>query len=172
MVVMPSPPPLVIGVGNRDRGDDAIGPLVADMFAGRDDVETLVAEGDLSDLALRWARHHQVVIVDAIVSGRKPGTVVQIDALDERLPIDGGLVSSHGVGVTEAIELARVLGRLPQRLTIIGVESTAFAQFDELTPDVADAIRSIADRVEHLLGIAPCTTATRKEVQRARTCAV
>ncbi len=25
-----SVPPLVIGVGNRDRGDDAVGPLVAD----------------------------------------------------------------------------------------------------------------------------------------------
>ena len=172
MIVTPDPRPLVIGVGNRDRGDDAVGPIVADMFADRDDVETLVAEGDLSDLALRWGRHHQVVIVDAMVSGRKPGTIVQIDALDGRLPIDGGLVSSHGVGVTEAIELARALGRLPQRLTIIGVESTAFAQFDELTPVVTDAIRLIVDRVEHLLEIASCKNQTCEEVQRARTGAV
>jgi hydrogenase maturation protease len=172
MGVIPSSLPLVIGVGNRDRGDDAVGPLVADAFADRDDVDTFVAEGDLSDLVLRWERSRHVVIVDALASGRRPGTVVHIDALGERLPIDVGLVSSHGVGLAEAIELGRVLDRLPQRLEIIGVEATAFGQFDEVTAEIAHAIPLIVERIERLLDIAPEEPVQHEEVPHARTVVV
>jgi hypothetical protein len=38
---------LVIGVGNRDRGDDAVGPVVCDLVRAADiaGVDTLVLEG-------------------------------------------------------------------------------------------------------------------------------
>jgi len=78
--------PLVIGVGNRDRGDDAVGPVVADAVADRcgDAVESIVVEGDLADLALRWGDAQTVVVVDAMVGGAAPGTVVELDGLTER----------------------------------------------------------------------------------------
>ncbi len=166
---MRSLPVLVIGVGNRDRGDDAVGPVVADLFAGRDGVATFVAEGDLSDLSLRWERDQRVVIVDAMSSGCRPATIVPIDALDERLPIDPGLVSSHGVGLAAAIELGRILDRLPEQLTIIAIEATAFELFGELTREVAEAIPLIVDHVERALGLSPCEVEPRQEEHRART---
>lgn len=149
-----SPPPLVVGVGNRDRGDDAVGPLVADQFTGRDDVEVFVAEGDLSDLPLRWDRDQCVVIVDAMTSGGTPGSSRHIDALTQRLPLGGCLVSSHGVGLSEAIELARLLDRLPRHLTIIAVEGGGFVPFDDLSPAVADVMTSIGHQIERVLGLA------------------
>ncbi len=148
---MRGPSRLVIGVGNRDRGDDAIGPVVADVLARRDDVDSFVVEGDLSDLCLRWNRHQRVVIVDAMTSGRPPATIEQIDALDERLPTDSSILSSHGVGLAAAIELGRVLDRLPTQLAIVAVEASSFAPFDQLTPAVAEAIPQIVDRVEQVL---------------------
>ena len=145
----------VIGVGNRDRGDDGIGPIVADVVDARDpQVLTYVAEGDLSGLAMLWQSDQDVVIVDATASGRPPGSIVEIDALAEPLTVDTGLVSSHGVGLAEAIELARLLDRLPRRLTIIGVEATTFEQFDDLTPAVLAAVPAVVDRVHAIVDTA------------------
>ncbi len=145
--------PLVIGVGNRDRGDDAIGPLVVDAVRHRwgDDVDTLVAEGDLADLATRWHRNQDVLIVDAAKGGRAPGETVEIDALVEHLPVDSTLFSSHGAGVGEAIELGRLLGRLPRRLTVIAVEIERTGPFEDLSPAVAAALPVIVERVRALL---------------------
>ena len=136
--------PFVIGVGNRDRGDDGVGPLVVDEIRRCcPEIETFVAEGDLSDLAMRWEADQSVVIIDAISSGRPVGTIVEIDALAEQLPTQQGLLSSHGVGLAEAVELARLLDRLPRQLKVIGVEAKSFNQFDPVTPEVAAAIKQL-----------------------------
>ena len=46
----------VIGVGNPDRGDDAIGPMVAARLAARvgPDLEIVVSTADPSRLIDRW----------------------------------------------------------------------------------------------------------------------
>ena len=139
------PAPFVIGVGNRDRGDDGVGPLVVDEIRKRwPGVKTYVAEGDLSDLAIRWRSDQSVVVVDAMHSGRPVGSIIEIDALIESLPTEQGLLSSHGVGLAEAIELARLLNRLPSELKVIGVEARSFKQFDPVSPEVAEAIEHLA----------------------------
>jgi len=156
MEIKPTPPkPLIIGVGNRDRGDDAIGPLVVDAVSERfgDRCLTRIAEGDLSDLSLYWQQDQDVTIIDAMVSGRPPGHVFEIDAIEGKLEIDSGLLSSHGVGVAEAIELARVLGRLPRNLIIIGVEAVTFGQFDPLTEEVAVSVDRVVDRIGRLMDV-------------------
>lgn len=153
MAMMRDLRPLVIGVGNRDRGDDALGPNVADLFARRHEVETLVAEGDLSDLSLRWDPDQRVVIIDAMSSGCRPGSIFEIDGLDRELPIGCGTVSSHGVGLAEAIELARVLDRLPRQLTILAIEATSFRHFDPIATELAEVIPLVERRVERVLGI-------------------
>jgi hydrogenase maturation protease len=145
--------PLLIGVGNRDRGDDGIGVLVVESCARLlgASIVTLVAEGDLSDLALKWERDQTVVIVDAMVSGRAAGSIVRIDAVDQRLPVDERLLSSHGIGLGEAVQLARLLDRLPHRLTIFGIEARNFEQFDAITPEVRDALDDVVARITELL---------------------
>ena len=146
-------PTMVIGVGNRDRGDDGVGPLAVDALRERLGplANTFVAEGDLSDLAIRWSRDQAVVIVDGMSSGRAPGSIVETDAITNRLTTEETLLSSHGVGLAEAVELARLLDRLPKRLTVIGVEIGQFGQFDDVSPAVRKAIPIVVDRVRALL---------------------
>lgn len=144
--------PLVIGVGNRDRGDDAVGPAVADAVADRcgDAVESIVVDGDLVDLALRWGDERTVVVVDAMVGGGAPGTVVELDGLTDRFDQDHP-VSSHGVGLGAAIELARALDRLPRSLTVLAVEGARFELLASLSEPVAGAVTSLTDRIERLV---------------------
>lgn len=145
--------PLIIGVGNRDRGDDGIGPIVIDHLRdSAPQLETLVAEGDLSDLVLRWSSNQDVIVVDAVRSARPPGSVTTTDALSRGLPTEASLLSSHGVGLAETVELARLLDRLPQSLVVVGVEAQSFGQFEPLSEAVAAAIPAALQQVLQLAG--------------------
>ena len=143
---------LVIGIGNRYRGDDAIGPLVVDAIrraasSGRQEIETIVTDGDLSDLALRWQADNDVIIVDACRSGRPPGTIQVVDGLTTTIETGPYPVSSHGIGLAEAIELGRLLGRLPRSLAIFAVEAATFDHFAPLSEPVAVALTEVATEV-------------------------
>jgi len=145
---------IVIGVGNRDRGDDAAGPIVCDRLRARPgtppSLRMFVCEGSILDLALHWDHDDHVVIVDAMQPGDEPGRVVTVDATVEPLPIPGA-VSTHEIDVSAAVELARAIGRMPARLLLIGIEA---AQTDWCTPPspaVEAAIDSVVDLVDELL---------------------
>lgn len=135
---------IVIGVGNRDCGDDAVGPVVCDLIAerGLPGVETLVFEGSVLDLPLHWSPADRVVIVDAAEPALDPGRVTEVDVLAERLLAPPSL-STHTIDVGAAIELARVLDRLPAALSIIGIEGVAFEFGAPLSP----AVRHAAEHV-------------------------
>jgi len=151
--------PLVIGVGNRDRGDDGVGPLVAQAFAERwpERAEIHLAEGDLSDLLLRWRGDQDVVIIDAIVSGRPPGTISTMDGLHEGLSKNDRLVSSHGVGIVEVIALAKALDKRPAAITIVGVEAAQCEHFSGLSQPVAAALPAAVNEISDVLDDAVAT---------------
>ena len=54
--------------------------------------------------------------------------------------------STHAFGAAEAIELARVLGRLPRRLIVVGIEGARFDAGVGLSPEVAAAVEDVARR--------------------------
>ncbi len=138
---------LVLGVGNESRGDDAAGLLVARRLRERSDVTVREMRPDGIELLEAWRGAESAVIVDATRSGAPAGTITRYDAAAGALPASACAVSTHAVGVAQAIELARALGRLPSRLVVIGIEGRRFGQGDELSPEVAGAIDGAVERV-------------------------
>src|ERR1035437_11103975 len=55
--------------------------------------------------------------------------------------------STHHFGLAEAVELARVLDRLPPCLWIYGIEGRRFEQGSCPSPEVARAIEEVAERI-------------------------
>jgi hydrogenase maturation protease len=129
-------------LGSRYRGDDALGPLVADRLreAG---ATVLDCADEPTRLLDEWADLDTVVVVDAVVTGAPVGTPHRVDAVDEPLPRELGLASTHAVGVADALELGRTLGRAPRRVVVLGVEGAAFAMGDEMSPAVAEAVDGV-----------------------------
>jgi hydrogenase maturation protease len=136
---------VLIGVGNRDRGDDAVGPVVCDLVREDRlrDVSIAVFEGSAIDLATHWDVSDRVTIVDAAEPAGEPGRVLRVDGLAERLRSPGG-VSTHSIDVGAAVELARALGRLPAELSIVGIEAASFGFGAPLTPEVQRAAGRVA----------------------------
>lgn len=132
---------LIIGIGNLHAGDDAVGLLVAQgLRAAGCAGEIMENAGIAADLVSLFEGRDHVVLIDACRSGAAPGTIHQFDAKDAPLPPFLTPVSSHGYGVGEAVELARVLDMLPDRCTVWAIEGIEFGVGTKMTPAVAGAI--------------------------------
>jgi hydrogenase maturation protease len=70
--------------------------------------------------------------------------VHRLEAGERELPAPPFGVSSHHLGLAEALELARAVGRLPRRVVVYGIEGARFEAGDELSPSVAAAAEEVA----------------------------
>ena len=138
---------LFVGIGNPLRGDDAAGLLSARSLRerGADGIEVLELEGEPADLIEAWEGAGLVIVADAVASGGEAGEVHRIDAGAEPLPAALAGPSTHALGLSDAIELARALERLPDRLVVYGIEGARFEPGAERSAAVLAAAEWVAD---------------------------
>ncbi len=158
------PTPLVIGIGNEFRHDDAAGLAVARKVASMAGPRVLALEqtGAAADLIEAWRGRDAVAIVDASCGGGQPGTVHRFEFIDGKPSRDvyhpswelaGPLLaasllgSSHQFGVAEAIELGRTLGSLPRRLVVFAIEGQDYSMGEGLSRAVANSVDGVAGAV-------------------------
>ena len=141
---------VIVGVGNPMRGDDGAGPAVARRVraAAPPGVAVLEHDGEPGALLEVLEGVAAAILVDAVVTGAAPGTVHRFDVGARALPAPLGGVSTHGLGVADAIELARALGRLPERVVVFGIEGSEFGPRDGLSQAVR---RGLADAAAAVL---------------------
>ena len=139
--------PLVIGIGNSLRGDDAAGLRVVEAIGISDNV--VKHDGEPASLIALWDNHDDVVLIDAVTSGAVGGTVIEIDAASSILPA-GLCHSTHALGPAEAVELARALGKLPSRMTLFGIEGCDFSFGAQVTAEVEAAVVEVVRRLRLL----------------------
>ena len=133
-------------MGNAFRGDDAAGLEVARLLQGTlpPGAQLVEREGEPTALMDAWEGAEGLWLVDAVASGAPAGTVHRLDAGDQELPAGLFRASTHAFGLAEAVELARALGRLPDRTVVFGIEGTRFDAGEELSPEVAAAVTKVA----------------------------
>jgi len=140
---------VVIGVGNAYRRDDGVGPLVVDLLAaqGIPDVNLATSLGDTAELMELWDGADLAVLVDAVrAEPAHPGRVHHLvvpEANSERVRA----ASSHGLDLGEAVELARVLDRLPTRLVLYAIEVADVRLGTGVCPAVAAAAVRVAEEI-------------------------
>ena len=141
-------PVLVIGIGNPDRGDDAVGVHIARQVAAeRLDILALEFD-DPSEVLDAWTADDTVVLADAISSGGRPGDIHVVDVREQRLPAGkwsaGG---THALGLAAVVELARSLDLLPRKLMVVGVEAARFDLGAAMSEEVEAAVPAAAVKV-------------------------
>jgi hydrogenase maturation protease len=136
---------LVIGCGNADRGDDAAGILVARRLRELG-IDAREHTGDGLALIESWSGAERVILVDTVVTGAPPGTIRGWLGADAAL-IREKSASTHGFGVAEGIELARVLHRMPASLTIYGIEGRMFERGAQASPEVLESVEKLANQI-------------------------
>ena len=144
------PPALIIGVGNEYRSDDAAGILAARILKGLLPDEIMVAEndGDGAKLMDLWNEYENVILIDAVSFGTKPGTIHNIDANRTVFPKETSMHSSHMFSIAEAIETSRALNKLPEKITVYGIEGKSYEFGSTISDEVNDAIEKVVSEIQ------------------------
>jgi hydrogenase maturation protease len=152
-VTQPLHTPLLIGAGNRWRRDDGVGAWLVERLGVRlgTAVETRLLSGEGAGLIDAWQGHATVWLFDAAAPSGRPGRVTRIAAHAQPVPAELCHHSTHRFGVGEAIEMARVLGRLPERLELVAVEGLDFGEGEGLSEVLERAAEMQLDELEALL---------------------
>lgn len=148
---------LIIGVGNRFRCDDGVGPVVADRLRAEALPETEItdASGEAAELMDLWQGRELVVIVDAAQSGAPAGTIHAIEVNGDNLPLEVFQASTHTFGLAQAVGLARALDRLPKQMVIFGIEGSRFGHGQILSESVSHTVDDVAERIISFLTARP-----------------
>jgi hydrogenase maturation protease len=86
-------------------------------------VELRVSEGDPASLLEAWQDAALAVVIDTVIAEpAQPGRLHRL-ILNRGQPGPEPAVSSHGLGLREAIGLGQALGRMPERLIVHAIEA-------------------------------------------------
>lgn len=138
---------IVIGVGHAERQDDGVGPYVA-LGLCRRGLPAVVHQGDGTGLLHLWDGLPVCLVVDAVADDAAPGLLrVFTDFDDPRFTRAKFVHSTHRLGLPEAVALGQALGRMPERLVVVGIAGAAFGFGSSLSPEVAAAAERLIERL-------------------------
>lgn len=149
---------LIIGCGNRHRGDDAAGLLAAIQLRALG-IDVVGCSGETSALLELFRTSDDVIVIDAVMTGAPPGTIHSWDAPDV-LKLGKVGSSTHGLGLAEAIQLARAFRCLPARLRVYGIEVRRFKPGSAMSADVRAAVQEVTEAIVREVAI-PATPSRR-----------
>jgi len=148
---------LVLGLGNVLLGDDGLGAAAVSRIERNYRIPPGVSLEDGGTLGLSLlgllAESDRVILVDAVRTGSPPGTLVRIDGEDVMDAVRERL-SPHQVGVADLLDAARLIGRYPSTVTLLGLvpefidlsvvrSSSVEAKLDELVEAVVQEVQSL-----------------------------
>jgi hydrogenase maturation protease len=158
--------PLLIALGNLYRSDDAVGPKLLEDVGHKlaDRVDIVHHNGDPSDLIDLW-NDRDVLIVDAAPLDDDAAPMTVFDPLGGEHGLAAGrgrVTSSHALSLAEALDLGRLLGKLPRTLRVVAVAGEDFSFGEGLSlrarRGMAAASRWIVGAIEGTTqGDRPCT---------------
>ncbi len=140
---------LVLGIGNPILTDDAVGILVAREITGVEVKEAPVGGLLLLDC---MRGYDKVIVVDAVKTGQKPGTVSVLTPKEIKRALHAS--STHDVSFFEAVQLGKELfpEEMPSDIVVVGIEVQDVETFSETpTPLVLQAVPKAVNLVLHLV---------------------
>jgi hydrogenase maturation protease len=145
---------LLLACGNTLRGDDGIGPWLAqwaeERFAGQSDVRVISRQQWTPELAEEIAHTESVLFVDCSVESA-PGSVRMIH-VEPANPSEG--LATHHVGAPQLLELAHELyDSLPRNALLLTVGAGSIELGEEFSTAVTAALPEACRQIEeNLLG--------------------
>ncbi len=141
---------VVLGLGNAMRRDDGVADAVLDTVRARmPEADVRAVYGDPATLVAAWTGADLVVLVDALSGEGAPGDVLRFERTGERWDVvpPAAPLSSHGWGLSDALELADALARTPPRLVVVAVVAADLTTGHGLSSPVAAAVLPAAEQV-------------------------
>jgi hydrogenase maturation protease len=170
----PVAPVCIVGAGSP-FGDDRAGWLVAEILAPvavrhADHVQVLALDRPGPAVLEAIVGRRLAIVVDAVAGGSETGRIHKLNLADLE-DSAAGAHSTHGFGLAEALRLGAVLGRLPQRLLVYGIEVGRGFGYGKASRQVTEAAAILASDILDVLvaeiGGIGSIDATRRELGSA-----
>jgi hydrogenase maturation protease len=141
-------PIAVIGLGDPDHADLAVGIQVVRALSGRVPPDVVLLEdGDPLTVLEQWEKFGTVILVDVVRSGSPLGTVQVFDGRHLPPLVRAGILASHGFSMREIIGVGEALGTLSKTVRVIGIEGPEFSPGLPLAPEVEVSVAAAVDAV-------------------------
>ncbi len=138
---------LVLGLGNVLCRDDGVGVAAVHRILDRREPPPGVDVLDGGTLGLSLLPHLEdakaAILLDAIRTDAPPGTFVRLEG-EEVAPAVAARLSVHQVGVADLLDAARLRGRVPPRLLLLGIVPESLELGIGLSPCVAAQLPALA----------------------------
>ncbi|HJJ30769.1 MAG TPA: hydrogenase maturation peptidase HycI [Methanocorpusculum sp.] len=133
---------VLLGIGNTLHADDGAGPYLADLISEEHNPAAAAfncgtAPENFTGVVRKLHPHH-LIIADAALMNEKPGTL-------RRIPADKIRETAVGTHMLALSHLVRYLENAADNITLIGIQPESLEDRDNLSPDVAGAVRNLKD---------------------------
>ena len=143
----------LVGIGNRDRGDDGLGVDLAEAMRVLGHADVIVAERTPE----RWTEHlvrggyQTVLFLDAVEMGTSPGSVVCLESheVEARYP----QVSTHKISLGTLARLIEANGST--RVLLLGVQPESVRAATELSAAVETTLAILRNLLAEVLPVKP-----------------
>jgi hydrogenase maturation protease len=143
---------LILGIGNLLMGDEGVGVHVARSLQQRAGLRGVdVVDGGTGGFHLLeyFQRYNRVILVDATLDGRPPGTLSQ---LRPRFSKDyPRTLTAHDIGLKDLLDAVHLMERQPDvvlfALSVREIDGPRM----ELSPDVAAAVPEVVEAIVRFL---------------------
>ena len=144
-----------IGVGNEYRQDDGVGIAIARQLGmlRLPGAHMVATQRDATRLMDLWQGADIVFVFDAVYSNGATDGIYRWDAINEQLSDDPFQLSTHTLGIAEAVELARLLNQLPPELILYGIGGRNFGQGQGLSLPCKRSALTVIRRVLAEIGV-------------------
>jgi len=139
---------LVLGIGNLLLSDEGAGiKAVAELkhrYNCSDAVE--IIDGGTMGLELLpyFEKRSHVLIIDAVKTGKDPGTIVRIE---DPPAFFSSKTSPHQIGLADVMGIAAISGSMPQHITLFGIEPEDLSTGLNLSAEVDRNLSRLVDMV-------------------------
>ena len=133
---------LIVGIGNRFRGDDGAGPLLIDSLKGKVEATLLdVGEEPMNYLGVVDSADPDTILVfDTVEMGRPAGSIARLNLEDLSESV---ALSTHSIPVRHVLKLVEM--RTHANLVVFGVQAATLRLGSEMSSEVESAVKRFAD---------------------------
>lgn len=141
---------LVLGIGNLVMGDDGVGVRVVQRLqrSYRFPENVRVIDGGTLglDLLPMLENLSHLILVDAVETGEKAGTLVRLSGAELPVALETKL-SPHQMGLKDLLAVSELMGHSPREMVLIGVQPGSIEMGIELTDAVDAALDDMVAKV-------------------------
>jgi len=149
-------PILVLGLGNTPAGDDGLGRVLLDELAKQyryagGFVEFVNGGTKGLDLLGQIAGRQAIVVLDALATGSKPGTVSVLEGTEVLRYATGDSAAVHPGDAHELLATAAFLGDLPEHFYVVGMQPGDLHQGEVLSRAVQKSLQLAVAQAQKII---------------------